>query len=84
MPLYTYICDNCHYEFEEYRGISDRNAPLGCKCKQCGKVSVRRLYKSQGYLDKGILDADKNMERSGVLKELERIKEHHPYMRWTG
>lgn len=85
MPLYSFQCDACKATFEKVRKIVDRKKPLDSPCPECGKEgSVFRTYETYGIVDPGILKADKNMERSGVLKELNRLKEHHPYMRWSG
>lgn len=84
MPLYSYKCESCDNIWDEYNMINDRNLPLTLPCPACNKKQVIRLFSNATYLDKSILDADKNMEKSGVLKELERMKKHHPYMKWNG
>jgi len=85
MPLYDYKCTLCKYEWEEFFSMKDNKIPLKEKCPKCKEDNcIIRLYSTAGFVDPGILQADKNMEKSGVLKELNRIKEHHPEMKWKG
>jgi len=42
VPLYCYVCDNCHTEWEEFKAI-DSSLP-GC---ECGNPKVRRNYKAE-------------------------------------
>ena len=83
MPLYCYKCDKCGFETELVLGINERNNPLNQPCVNCNtENTTKREYKKAIYLDESVLNADKNMERSGVLSNLERIKRHHPTMNW--
>ena len=82
MPLYSYKCSDCGYEWDEFRTISERNEPINHPCSRCGKNNIIRCITSSSYMDSGVMNGDKNMEKSGVLSELNRIKEHHPYMKW--
>ncbi len=85
MPLYVYKCFECNQEFDEVLSIECRNDPCEKPCPHCGEVkAIGRVYTTGGFADPGILNADKNMEKSGVLKELNRLKEHHPQMKWKG
>ena len=85
MPSYDFKCSKCEHTFEEVRKIDDRKIPLSKPCPECKEEgSISRLYDVHVFVDPGILKADKNLERSGVLKELNRLKEHHPYMVWKG
>ena len=84
MPLYSYRCESCGHAWDEYKTIKDRNLPLSEPCPECDKMEVKKSFSNATYLDESVLNADKHMERSGVLKELERLKKHHPYMRWHG
>lgn len=85
MPLYSFRCHKCNHKFDVFNSMEDRHKPLNEPCINCGEDrSVYRVYNTQGFVDPGILKADKNMERSGVEKELNRLKEHHPYMSWKG
>jgi putative FmdB family regulatory protein len=85
MPEYDFMCEQCNHTWSEFKQMDDRKKPLSEPCPQCSHVgSVIRLYDTGGFVDPGILNADKNIEKSGVLKELNRLKEHHPYMKWKG
>jgi putative FmdB family regulatory protein len=82
--MYSYKCDSCGYAWDEFYSIKDRHKPLSDPCPECGEKAVLKTFSESTYLDESVLNADKNMERSGVLKELERMKRHHPYMKWKG
>jgi len=85
MPLYTFKCEKCEHTFEVVLKMNDNKKPLSEPCPECEEVgSIFRVYSTGGWVDPGILKADKNMEKSGVLQELNRIKHHHPYMVWKG
>ena len=85
MPEYTFNCSACDHDFSKVERMDDRNLPLNAPCPNCGGIgTVHRTYSTGGWVDPGILKADKNMERSGVLKELNRMKEYHPEMKWKG
>ena len=40
MPLYEYICDQCHARFEALRSMNQANAPIACE--QCGSFHTHR------------------------------------------
>ena len=85
MPLFEYRCDKCKHQFEKVLKADDNKKPLSEPCPQCGRDGyVHRVYTTGGFVDPGILKADKNMEKSGVLDNLNRIKQHHPYLKWKG
>lgn len=85
MPLYGFKCDSCEHKFDEFKLVEERKIPLSDPCPKCGKIGcIIRIYDTAGFVDPGIINADKNMEKSGVLKELDRMREHHPYMKWNG
>lgn len=85
MPLYSFKCSKCEYTFDQVLKMDNRKEPTLLPCDECGEEgSIYRTYEHGGFVDPGILKADKNMEKSGVLKELNRLKEHHPYMQWKG
>ena len=86
MPLYEYKCEECNHLFEEYHSMDDRNIPLNELCPKCGnKDSVFKLCSNAGFVDPGIINADKDMERSGVQTALERIRDHcGTKMVWKG
>lgn len=37
MPSYDYRCGKCEHSFEEYRSISERDAPCRSKCPKCSQ-----------------------------------------------
>ncbi len=41
MPIYEYICVECHHKFDARRAYSQADAPL--PCPECGGEHVRRL-----------------------------------------
>ena len=86
MPLYEYKCKECNHEFAEASKIDDREKPLHEKCPKCScSGKIHRVYSSHSFVDPGILKADRNMEKSGVQKRLEEIRDYiNPNMKWTG
>jgi putative FmdB family regulatory protein len=40
MPLYEYRCAGCGARFEKLRGMSEKDAPLGCP--KCGEEKAHR------------------------------------------
>ena len=85
MPLYSFKCDVCGYTLDTVTTINDRDQCLTQPCPECScKERVRRVYEAAAIIDKGILEADRNMERSGVLDNLNRLKHHFPEMKWKG
>ncbi len=50
MPLYEYICSECHYIFEEIQKISD--APLK-KCPQCQRDTLAKQISQSSFALKG-------------------------------
>jgi len=91
MPMYEYFCydqkGGCGHEFEEYQTIDDRCVPMRKPCTKCKKEgTICRKMSMAFFVDPGIINADKNMERSGVQENLERIRDNHPKanMKWNG
>ena len=82
--MYSYRCDACKHQWDDFYKIEDRDKPLKELCPECGEKAVLKLFSTASYMDESVLNADKNMVRSGVMQELERIKKHHPYMKWNG
>lgn len=41
MPLYEYICEKCHFEFEEL--VFNKEGSLLIKCRRCGAVAERKM-----------------------------------------
>jgi len=90
-PIYEYFCydqkGGCGYEFENYYHIEDRMIPMKEPCPKCNKNdTVCRKMSIASFVDPGIVNADKNMESSGVQENLERIRDNHPKsnMKWNG
>ncbi len=46
MPSYDYKCVKCQHQFEEFRSISDRDAPCGLPCPSCSQSHVVRDWLS--------------------------------------
>lgn len=46
MPNYDYRCDSCEHTFDEFKSITDRDAPCSSPCPKCGKVEVKRDWTS--------------------------------------
>ena len=86
MPLYEFKCEKCNHVFDKFLTSKERGNPLSELCPECGEAdSVFRLYSSGGFVDPGILNADKNMQRSGVQDALERIRDNcGKKMVWKG
>lgn len=86
MPEYDYFCDNCDHVWSEYKSIDNRYVPVDNVCPECGMLGfVRKVISNNiSLIDKAILDFDKNIERCGVLDNLNRIKTYHPEMKWKG
>jgi putative FmdB family regulatory protein len=40
MPTYSYECENCGHEFEQFQYITAKSLR---KCPRCGKLKLRRL-----------------------------------------
>ncbi len=40
MPIYEYICQDCHTRFEARRAMSDADRPIACP--KCGAANPRR------------------------------------------
>ncbi|HRQ39543.1 MAG TPA: zinc ribbon domain-containing protein [Chloroflexota bacterium] len=50
MPVYTYRCRACHYEFDRNQRMSE--APL-VECPSCGEPQLRKVVNSVGVVFKG-------------------------------
>jgi putative FmdB family regulatory protein len=51
MPIYEYICDTCHNEFEIRRSFSDEGVPPCPSCNGTGKV--HRVFSPPAIVFKG-------------------------------
>lgn len=50
MPIYSYQCDNCDYEFDIFQHFSDEALT---ECPKCHKNTLRKLYTPVGIVFKG-------------------------------
>ena len=50
MPTYTYYCDNCGIQFDQYQHFSD---PPLTRCPECNKKTLRKVYAPVGIVFKG-------------------------------
>jgi putative FmdB family regulatory protein len=50
MPTYTYHCDNCGVQFDQFQKFTD--APL-TRCPECNKKTLRKVYSPVGIVFKG-------------------------------
>ncbi|MBX3060809.1 MAG: hypothetical protein KF770_30480 [Anaerolineae bacterium] len=50
MPIYTYRCRSCHYEFDRNQRMSE--SPL-VDCPSCGEPQLRKVVNSVGVVFKG-------------------------------
>lgn len=50
MPIYEYVCESCHAQFEVLQGLHD---PELQECRQCHQPTVTRLVSSAGFRLKG-------------------------------
>ena len=50
MPTYTYYCDNCGVQFDQYQHFSD---PPLTRCPECCKKTLRKVYSPVGIVFKG-------------------------------
>jgi len=50
MPVYSYRCEECGFQFDRYQKFTD--SPLN-RCPECGKRSLRKVYTPVGIVFKG-------------------------------
>lgn len=50
MPIYTYRCESCGFQFDKTQKFSDN--PL-TQCPECGKKTLRKVYTPVGIVFKG-------------------------------
>ena len=81
MPNYIYQCNECSYEFEEFKTIAKYNEPLKEPCPSCFHVGyISRLISSASLGDSTKLEMTKGLpkpteEFNHILK---RIKRNNP------
>ena len=58
MPLYRFKCQSCELQFQEFRGIVDRDSPI--TCTECNGDAKRMLdVASVSFIGKGFYSNDK-------------------------
>ena len=50
MPIYTYRCSDCGFQFDQQQKFSD--SPL-TRCPECGKKALHKVYQPVGIVFKG-------------------------------
>lgn len=40
MPMYSFICESCTFEFTELLSVDKRKSPAKCHCPKCFKKTV--------------------------------------------
>jgi len=50
MPVYTYRCENCDYQFDHFQSFTEDKLK---QCPQCKKMSLYRVYRPAGVVFKG-------------------------------
>jgi putative FmdB family regulatory protein len=50
MPIYSYHCDNCEYEFDVFQHFNDDKLVI---CPKCDKPELRKLFTPVGIVFKG-------------------------------
>lgn len=50
MPIYTYRCENCGFQFDKSQKFSDASLT---KCPECGKKMLHKVYTPVGIVFKG-------------------------------
>ena len=50
MPIYTYHCDNCGVQFDQFQKFTD---PPLTRCPECNKKTLRKVYTPVGIVFKG-------------------------------
>jgi len=73
MPIYEYVCENCHNELEVLQKISE---PKLTECPQCGKPTLKRKtsisafhLKGGGWYKDGYSGPDSNGDKPGINGE---------------
>ena len=51
MPMYEFVCQDCHHQFEELVSLSDKTLP---KCPKCQSDQVKKLMSACGIRPHGI------------------------------
>lgn len=59
MPIYSFICEKCNFEFDEILAMSKRKTPTKCKCKSCNAKSVISKMSNISIFSDSTLTANK-------------------------
>lgn len=83
MPTYDYQCKNsdCGHGFEQFRTISNMNAPCGEPCPSCGKMTVSKEIGGTSIVS-GVNQAAKVPQ--GFRDVLNQVRKNHPYGKISG
>ena len=77
MPFYEYRCNECLYEFEEFKTIANYNVPLREPCPSCLHVGyISRLISGAEICDPISLGVTKVPK--GYNEVIRNIKKNHP------
>ena len=82
MPLYTYGCPECGFEFDEVHPISESNAPQWCP--ECGFLAIRVIALGHGGYQRQesvwVKDVAKSLEDPSIktLSDLKRFYMQNP------
>jgi len=69
MPIYEYVCENCHYIFEVFRS---RFADDEIRCPRCGVVKPERLTSRSGRVGAG--DTTSSFRMSSVSGDANSVR----------
>ncbi len=50
MPIYTYRCSDCGFQFDQQQKFSDQQL---IRCPECGKKALHKVYQPVGIVFKG-------------------------------
>ncbi|MEL7626218.1 MAG: FmdB family zinc ribbon protein [Anaerolineaceae bacterium] len=50
MPVYSYVCDECGHQFDQFQHFTDDALTV---CPNCCKVALRKVYTPVGIVFKG-------------------------------
>ena len=75
MPLYTYICKDCHNEFDDMKSMAERHTPEQLPCPNCQKQSVSLKMQAPAICAAHRIDAAKAAKPRGDFRErMQQIK----------
>jgi putative FmdB family regulatory protein len=77
MPIYDYVCTDCHYEFERKLPMADNSAPESEPCPACELLSVKQFVSQINVGDPVRLGVTKVPSDFNKFV-LDRIRNNHP------